>query len=130
MPLWEVLVFILCTAILVSAAFYFGSRSKKPSQTGHKASAAVPHTGFVNFEDPPLMPTPRIPKPKVKIQARAPEQVGTYEFLREHEDGSFYPTGELVPDGIDVHEAVMEKQRTEGGCFAAQNIHAALAQTG
>lgn len=42
-----------------------------------------------------------------------------YEFLRE-KDGEFVSTGELIPNGINPHVAVMQRSMAEGVSYSAR----------
>lgn len=53
------------------------------------------------------------------IVAGAPQR---FEFLRE-EKGQFVPTGELVPLGVDPHQATQERQKRDGIAYAASVVN-------
>lgn len=47
-----------------------------------------------------------------------------HEFLRENDRGEFVPTGELIPDGQDPNQAVLDRSRAEGVSYSAHKVAA------
>lgn len=46
---------------------------------------------------------------------------GRYEFLRES-GNKFVPTGEIIPEGDDPHDAVEKRSRVEGISYGARAV--------